>query len=67
MNLHQAQAIVDMVQSHADTYPGETAEAKASAYYNEAVDSLWQLHSGGTCMFHVALGRQGVRPRVEEC
>jgi len=67
MNIHQARSVVDFVQDHADTFPGETAEARQSAYYIEAVDSLTSLYVAGACCFHAALGRQGVRPKEEEC
>ncbi len=67
MNIHQAQAIVAMVQSNVDTYPGETAEAKESAYYIEAVDSLSCLYVMGACAYFAAFGSIRVRPRMEEC
>ncbi len=67
MNIHQAQAIVNMVQSNVDTYPGETAEARASAYYNEAVEILSTMHVMGACAYFAAFGSIRVRPRMEEC
>lgn len=65
MTRTEARQIIDMVTSHIDTYPGETAEVRKSYYYTQAVDTLSTLHQMGARAFHMALGSLGPHPTIE--